>query len=267
MTLFDAFDFRILEENLRATLSVFSRARQEGEVRHYPGVTAICAAVPYSTFNAALLTAPAATANELRQRIEIAALYFQRRGFPWSVWLCEEWLEKRVRRRARRVLEEVGMHVLTEMPGMAAERLRPATRDLPPLEFRPVGDEPTRRAFEQVMAASFGIPYSVAHQIYGQEATWEEGLTGWVGYLHGCPVTTAATRVAGGVIGLYAVGTLPAFQRQGCAEAVVRHAIARAQAASGLERSVLQSSASGLRLYEKLGYRTLARYVVYASYR
>ncbi len=258
-------DFQVLEENLRATLSVFSRARQEGEIRHYPGITAICAAVPFSTFNAALLTAPATTPNELRQRIELVALYFRHRGFPWSVWLCEAWLEKRVRRQARQVLEEAGIYVLTEMPGMAAEGLRPPARALPRMEFRQVADEPTRRAFEQVMAVTFGIPYSIARQVYGQEATWEDGLTGWVGYLHGCAVTTAATRLAGGVIGLYAVGTLPAFQRQGCAEAIIRHAVTHAQASSGLERSVLQSTASGLRLYERLGYRALARYVVYAS--
>lgn len=256
--------FEVMEENLRATLSVFSRASPEGEIRQYPGVALICAAVRFSTFNAALLTAPVEAEGDLRRRIELASLYFRRRGLPWSVWLCEEWLGKQIRGKARQVFAEAGLHGLIEMPGMAAERLRPPTRALPSLKFRRVSDEPTRGAFQQIMAVAFGVPLPVARQIYGAHATWEDGLTGWVGYLHGCPATSAATRAAAGVIGLYAVGTLPAFQRQGCAEAMVRHALAQARGA-GEAPSVLQSTAPARRLYERIGYRAVARYTVYTA--
>lgn len=260
------FSFEVLELNLRATLGVFSRAHPAGEVRALPGLELICSGVPFSTFNAVLLTDPVESEAELLERIRAARDYFGRRGLPWSVWLCEAWLGKRLRRRADGVLEAAGIRLLMRMPGMVAERLRPASRPLPSLEFRDVADEATRRAFGQIMSATFEVPAGIAHQIYGAEATWRDGLTGWVGYQHGLAVTTAATRVAAGVVGLYAVGTLPAFRRQGCAEAAVRHALQQAQTASGIQTSVLQSTPAGLRLYEKLGYRTVTDYAVYVSY-
>lgn len=257
--------FEVLEENLRATLSVFSRAREQGEVRQYPGVAVVCSAVRFTTFNAALLTAPVPSVEEFERRLALARTYFRGRSLPWSVWLCEDWLNKEVRRKSRVVMEEAGMRLLVEMPGMTAERLRPPARRLPNLDFRRVQDGRTREAFEAIMTAAFEVPAAISRQIYGAEQTWEDGLTGWVGHLDGCPVVTAATRVAGGVIGLYAVGTLPAFRGQGCAEAAVRHAIGQAGAATGITQSVLQSTAAGLNLYQKLGYRQVARYSIYAS--
>ncbi len=259
--------FEAMEENLRATFAVFSRARPDGAVRQFSGLAAICSGVRFSTFNAVLLTSPVESAEELCGRIEPAAGYFRERDLPWSLWLCEEWLQGRLRKRARRVLEQAGLRLLIEMPGMAAGRLRPPSRPLPPLVFRPVQEEAARQAFQFLMSAAFEVPAAVASQIYGAEQTWQDGLTGWVAYWDGCAVATAATRVAGGVIGLYAVGTLPAFRRQGCAEAIVRHALGRAQAASGLEESVLQSTAAAVSLYQKLGYRSVARYSVYVSNR
>lgn len=255
----------MLEENLRATLSVFSRAREGGEVCRQPGVVLVCSAVRFTTFNAALFTEPVESVEEFERRVDLAGAYFRRRSLPWSVWLCEDWLEKALRKRCRSLVEDAGMRLLVEMPGMAAERLRPPARRLPALEFRRVEDSRTRQAFEMIMTAAFEVPPAISRQIYGAEQTWEDGLTGWVGYLQGCAVVSAATRVAGGVIGLYAVGTVPAFRRQGCAEAAVRHAISQAQASTGIVRSVLQSTGAGLKLYEKLGYQPVAHYCVYAS--
>jgi len=260
------FSFEVLEQNLRAALSVFGRARPQAEVCELPGLLVVCAGVYFSTFNAVLLTEPAERADELRRRLEAAERYFRSRKLPWSLWLCEEWLEKPLRRNAMGVLESAGLRWLISMPGMAAAHLAPLTRTLPGLTFRAVEDEQTRRAFERIMTGAFDVPTSIAHQIYGAAETWQDGLSGWVGYLGNLPVTCAATRVAAGVIGLYAVGTLPAFQRRGCAEAVARYAIEQAQAASGLSSSVLQSTPAGLRLYRRLGYQAVAHYSVYAAY-
>lgn len=260
-------DFRAIEENLRAALSVFSRARPDGEVRPSSGVLLVCAAVRFSTFNAALLTSPVADEDDLRTRLETAGQYFRRRELPWSAWLCEEWMDRRLRRKARRVIEDLDLHLLLEMPGMLAQELARPQRSLPVLEFRQVRDAATRAAFAEIMAVSFGVPPSIARQIYEAEVTWEDGLTGWVGYWEGRPVTSAATRLAGGVVGLYAVGTLPAFQRQGCAEAIVRHALEQERARSGVQASVLEATPAGRKLYERLGYRVIAHYAVYASNR
>jgi 2-keto-3-deoxy-L-rhamnonate aldolase RhmA len=45
----------------------------------------------------------------------------------------------------------------------------------------------------------------------------------------------------------------------------MRHALAQAYKAHGLERSILQSTPAGARLYHRMGYQTVAKIAVYAS--
>jgi ribosomal protein S18 acetylase RimI-like enzyme len=93
---------------------------------------------------------------------------------------------------------------------------------------------------------------------------WRRFLA-YVGYCEEEPVTSAAVVLSSGVAGLYNVATLPAFQRQGYGEAIVRHALAEAQRNYGIERTILQSTPAGYRLYERMGYRTVTRVAVYSS--
>jgi ribosomal protein S18 acetylase RimI-like enzyme len=72
--------------------------------------------------------------------------------------------------------------------------------------------------------------------------------------------------VAGGdALGVYNVATLPGHQRRGYGEAVMRFALNEANRDLGMERSILQSTPAGLRLYRRMGYRTVTRISVYAS--
>ncbi len=245
--------FELLEENLHTALSVFAR-----ETLRLPGLLLVSSGVRFATFNAAMLTAPATTARELEDRLRAAATWFQDRGLPWSVWLCEDWLAGHVQRAAPRILAEAGLHLMSRMPGMAAEGIRPPLRPLPPLACCRVADETTRFAFDHIMSVTFNVPFDVSRQIYGSEQTWGGGMAGYLGLLDGIPVSTAATVVAGGAVGLYAVATLPGFQGQGYAEAVVRHALA----ASGVERSVLEATPAGVALYARLGFKPVTRYSI-----
>jgi len=61
------------------------------------------------------------------------------------------------------------------------------------------------------------------------------------------------------------VATLPGSQRRGFGEAVMRHALAEVRKERGLERVILQSTPAGLRLYERMGFRQVARVAVYSS--
>jgi ribosomal protein S18 acetylase RimI-like enzyme len=71
------------------------------------------------------------------------------------------------------------------------------------------------------------------------------------------------------VTGVYNVATLPGHQRRGYGEAVMRYALADARRASGMahgeQRVILQSTPAGLKLYERMGFRTVARVSVYSS--
>ena len=105
----------------------------------------------------------------------------------------------------------------------------------------------------------------MANEVYGTGNVWRTGFTGYVGYLGGTPVTSTAIVIEAGVIGIYAVGTLPGHQRRGYAETILRHAVDRARAESSLDRLVLQSSQAGLPLYMKLGFRKVTEFQVFVS--
>jgi len=74
-----------------------------------------------------------------------------------------------------------------------------------------------------------------------------------------------AVVAGGGVLGVYNVATLPGCQRRGFGETVMRHALADAHRRLGLSRVILQSTPAGFRLYERMGFRTVASVAVYAS--
>jgi ribosomal protein S18 acetylase RimI-like enzyme len=88
-------------------------------------------------------------------------------------------------------------------------------------------------------------------------------MSGWVGYVDERAVCIVTVVIGGGVLGVYSVGTLPEYQRRGFAETAMRYALARAGEATGLKASVLQSTAQGLHLYARMGYRVVTRFDVY----
>lgn len=256
--------FETVEANLRATLGVFSLARPDGETRSEPGIALISSGVDYSMFNAVLLTEPVTTPSALGRRLAQAEAYFSSKRLPWSFWLCTDWLAGKAIGSAERECAAAGMHFVTDLPGMATDSLGPPTRTLPSLDWQRVASRETREDFTRIMCHAFGVPYGAAHQIYEREGTWRGGLAGYIGYRDGVALTTSAVFPEAGVAGLYAVGTLPAHQRKGYAEAMLRIALEDCCHRTGLQATILQSSVAGLRLYQRLGYREITRYWVFA---
>jgi ribosomal protein S18 acetylase RimI-like enzyme len=255
-----------VDENLRRAMRLFSRASERGEARDMPGVTLVSSGVDYSVFNSAMLSSEVAdTGADLDRRAAIASVHFSMRRVGWSFWLCEQRLEAAGRRRAAEILARRGLRRLVEAPGMLAEALTRPIRPLPSLEYRRVHDGRTRADFCHVTSIAFHLPSATAQAIYGSAGFWQYGYRGWVGYRNGQPVSTAATVVAGGAIGLYSVATLPEHRRRGCGEAVARHALEQVGEESGLTRYVLQSTPAGHALYERMGYRTVAGFTIYIS--
>jgi ribosomal protein S18 acetylase RimI-like enzyme len=147
---------------------------------------------------------------------------------------------------------------------MVADRLLPPRRPLAELEFRPVNDAETRRAYCEVNAAAYADPIDLVIQALGGEALWDRTF-GFVGYAGGEPVTTANTIVMGETLYMSLVATRPEQQEKGYAEAVMRHSLARAREATGLERTVLHATPAGRPLYLDMGYRPVAEFLGYAA--
>lgn len=258
-------DFRTIEENLRQSFRLLASSQPSGEVREAGGVTIASAGVTFQMFNAAFLSAPVKSDGELDRRIATAQVHFAARGLAWSYWVCEDWLDKKARRRSSDAFKKRGLYLATVLPGMLAEKLAAPLRELPRLEVCTVSNEKTWSAFCEIGALCFNVPLAWFQEVFQDPQIWKNGFTGYVGYLDGEPVSTAATVVAAGAVGIYNVATVPRHQRSGCGEAVMRSALARARQEHGIERTILQSTAQGFDLYRRMGYSVATNVAVYTS--
>lgn len=259
-------EIRAVADNLVEALRFFGRARKDAEVRDLPGVSLIFCGLNYAAFNAALLTRPLDdNVAELGRLIQLSGAQFESKRLRWTYWLCEDFLGRTLRMQAPQMFSRYGLRSLTQAPGMYAERLRSPLRPLPLIEMRAVDDERTRSTFSEIMSVAFEIPHSVSTAVYGSERGWTGAFKGYIGYSNGKAVTTAASIITGDVIGLYSIATLPQYRRLGFAESLTRQVIEQARATAGVQRTVLQSTPSGLSLYEKMGYRTVTNFEVYIA--
>jgi ribosomal protein S18 acetylase RimI-like enzyme len=253
-------EFELVDRNLRTALQFFGTAMEGGELSTSADVDTIYCGLNYGVFNMALLNGPTAS---LAPIVESCTRFFDARAVRWSFWLCEDWLDAPLRRRARDEFADAGLRIITKPPGMLAEDLRAPVYGLPRLEIRAVKDQPTRDAFSEITGLCFDIPYSVCQNVYAPERAWNGAYQGYVGYWEGKAVTIAALCASEGALGIYSVGTLPEYRRRGYSEAMLRQVIGSVR--RGREPIVLQSSEAGYRLYRRLGFRDVTKYLVFLT--
>jgi GNAT superfamily N-acetyltransferase len=87
----------------------------------------------------------------------------------------------------------------------------------------------------------------------------DERFRVWIGRVDGRPVTTATAWVGGGFVGVYAVATVPDARGRGYGEAVTWAATSSRPDLP----ATLQASSMGLPVYERMGFRTVARFTVW----
>lgn len=255
-------EFELIERNLRQSMSGYALATPDGTTRTLPGLQVASSGLPIGVFNSAMLTEPVTgPARELEARIGLARVFFDSLGMPWSFWLCEELLPSAWRRRAASLFHRQGFELVSEPVGMIADALLPPTRRLPPLLVRHVACDGAQLDFCAVTSEVFHLPVETSRQLYGRPEMWHQGFAGFVGYRDGQPVATTAVVRDGHSLGLYSVGTVPAQRQRGFAEAIVRQAVATADAPE--MPLVLQATRAGLSLYEHLGFRVASRFAVY----
>lgn len=147
---------------------------------------------------------------------------------------------------------------------------------VPGLDIRPVRDAAGVAAFATMLAANWNPPDGEVLRFYRRAATalCAPGCTATllVAYLDGQPAAVAEVyRTASGcstagdaahldVAGLYNVCTREAFRRRGLGTAVTRAALWHARQ-TGCRHGVLQASGDGYRVYARLGFRDVGRFV------
>jgi ribosomal protein S18 acetylase RimI-like enzyme len=257
---------QIVEQNLVEFFRHIARVRPGGELAELDGVWIASAGIQFHMFNAAFFSGPVTERlTDLEGRIGEAERRLGALGRRWAFWACEERMARGLSRSERDLFSRRGLGFAYRHPGMIAERLREPDRAPAVLDIRPVVDRQSRLAFSHVNSIAFRIPFEWCSELYDIDALWGGPFQGWVGYGNGEAVATAATLVAGGATGLYAVATLPDYRRKGCAEALVRHAVAHIEQSQGIGLSVLQSTHEGVTLYRRMGYQTVTHFSVFSK--
>jgi GNAT superfamily N-acetyltransferase len=150
------------------------------------------------------------------------------------------------------------------------EHFRPPLMVLDPIPPEPVQakpdnltitrvDEDNLDRFGLVLGQGFGIPEEIVEQLVDPSLLDVDGFTGLLGTIDGEPVGTSGLFRAHGLAGVYSVATVPAARGKGVGAALT-WAAALLGGAEGLSTSILQASEAGTPVYERMGYRTAARY-------
>lgn len=117
----------------------------------------------------------------------------------------------------------------------------------------------------QVLASAFSLPLESLRRVHGEPILAAPGLTLYLAYAAapGCEqpasaaVSTVATVQSGPVIGVWAMGTAAGYQRQGAGCALLTHVMADHHE-RGAQCFYLLATQAGKRLYDHIGYRTVA---------
>jgi len=255
-------DSAALEANRSFTQAweFWSRRSRSGEVSRFSGLTAAWMNVTWPACNLTFLSEPVRDEADLESRARAALEHASGRDRGWVFFVCTELLPEDLRPSSLEILSRCGLNQAVELTGMAADRLLPPRRPLPDLDLRRVGDRDTRRAFGEINAAAYGMPVEWGHEALDVEALWGSEAFGVVGYLDGKPVTTSETIALDGILYVALVATLPEHQKKGYAEVAMRHSLTLASAATGFEKTILQASQEGLRLYQEMGYRATSQF-------
>jgi GNAT superfamily N-acetyltransferase len=109
------------------------------------------------------------------------------------------------------------------------------------------------------MADGFGMPIEIVKAVFGRGLASGDGYIGFNAVVDGQIVSTAALMITGDVAGVYNVATPEAYRRRGLGEATTRAAVVEG-ARRGCTLATLQSSAMGLPIYERVGFRTIGNW-------
>ena len=238
----------------------YANVGEKSEARDYPTVTVASTGLDVAVFNSAMLPGPAST---LEPAIAQADVHFRARRLGWTFWVCEDLVPVEIRIGMRSVFKAHGLSWIASPPGMYADKLLPRVRRASDLTYQQVGDERTRLEFAHIASVVFSLAFVTAKQIYGSPGVWTPPSYGWIGYFEGKPVSVVTVVIAGGVSGVYSLGTLPQYQGCGFGETLLRHALEQAANVAGTEKTILQATPQGSHLYLRMGYRIVTKFSIF----
>jgi predicted GNAT family acetyltransferase len=109
------------------------------------------------------------------------------------------------------------------------------------------------------------VPIAWFAEVFDEKTMRIDKFVCWVAYRGAEPVATAATITCNGAVGIYNVATVPGHRERGYGEAITRYALSAALRDNKATHAVLQATAQGFPLYQKMGFEPVTRILVYNS--
>jgi ribosomal protein S18 acetylase RimI-like enzyme len=157
---------------------------------------------------------------------------------------------------------ELGLTTSERIPGLVAnagDLVGPVVSELEVIRVE------TADGFAQALAVAaeaFELPADLLAPLYMLEVTGLDGFEVYLGRAAGRDVTTAASYVVDGDVGIFNVATPSEYRGRGYGVTITSHAILEGFAA-GADFAYLQSSAIGESVYRRLGFREVMTYVLF----
>lgn len=189
--------------------------------------------------------------------IEAARTEADELGTPFSITVREERTPA-----VEAAAVGLGFAPTQRMPGMVVTPDELNAVDAPDLRVIRVETADGLAEALAVAAAGFGVPAELIAAAYALEVSELEGVAYYVARAGERDVATAMGFTIGDATAIFSVATVPEARGKGYGAAVTLAAV-RDGFAAGARFAALQSSAMGERVYARLGFREVVKYVVY----
>jgi len=246
---------RLEHENMIVALTAGGSQVPGARVERSDGVALIATGHPLRLFNQVIVEGDDASPDAIADAVSVT----RERGDRFVVNL-----RSGIDARYLPLMEELGLVGLSETPWMPGMALHP----LPPIgssaqasvhKIRRVSDAAGVADHIEAAAGGFEMPEGWLESIVTERLLDRPEAALYVGYTNGTPVTSGLGIRTGRTIGVYNIATVPSARRRGYGGAMTMRVVDDG-AAAGCDVAVLQATASGYPVYERLGFRTVVEY-------
>ena len=233
---------------------LFVSAVDGGRYAEHAGVVTAVSGAPVPTMNGVWLRRADANVQDVAAALDevaTAGVPFCLQGRPGAAGAVGAAAEARG-------LKPAGDVPLRVRPG----RVRPETADGELVVEQLVPED--ARLHAEVVAEGFGLPVEVARALLSPRLLRAPGVRAYVGRIGDRAVVTGLGATVRDAVAVFNVATAEPFRRRGYGAAVTARAVADGLDA-GASWAMLQSSAMGLGVYERLGFCTVERWSLWVS--
>lgn len=256
----DAMLARLEHENMVEADVLAASQVPDARVERTGGVALVLTGLPMRVFNQVIVEDEGASADAIAAGVAVA----RDRGDRFVVNLRAGTDDRHLG-----LMDSLGLVPFPDnpwMPGMALHPLPPPGTALPAVghEISWVDDAAGIADHVSAAANGFGMPREWLQSIISEDLIEVPGLAVYVGYTDGQPVSAGLAIRTGRTIGVYNIATIESARRQGHGAAMTMR-IVDDGAAAGCDVAILQASDMGQPIYERLGFRTVVRYMGYVD--